>query len=121
MFKLCHFKEHPDVKFILYYNSDFTVDEFGMECESELSLKDMKFDNDIANHYVLLDYNDLLIRTIQPKKRTESDILYAIGIRCISDLDCENTLIQLKQSKLSHSHRELVQKKYQELSKFGES
>lgn len=115
MFKLCHFKEHPDVKFILYNNSDFTVDEFGMECESELSLKDMKFDNDIANHYPLISYSDLLIRTIKPKYRTESDILHAIGVLNLSDLDCENTLIQLKQSKLSHSHRELVQKKYQEI------
>ena len=115
IFKLCHIKSHPDVKFILYHNSDFTVNEFGMEEESELTLKDMQFDNDVANHYALLDYNDLLIRTIQPKKRTESDILHSIGITCISDLDCENTLIQLKQSKLSRSQRELVQKKYKEI------
>ena len=120
MFKLCHIKEHPDVKFILYDNSDFTVDELGLESESELILKDMKFDNDVANHYPLISYSDLLIRTIKPKYRTESDILHAIGVLNLSDLDCENTLIQLKRSKLSKSQRDLVQKRYQEIYKMGE-
>lgn len=114
MFKLCHIKEHPDVKFILYNNSDFEVDDFGFEVESELTFTNMKFDNDVANHYTIVSYQDLVLKTIQPKIQTDSDKLAKIGIRCISDLDCENTLIQLKQSKLSHSQRELVQKRYQE-------
>ena len=121
MFKLCHPKNHPDVKFILYNDSDFTVDELGFEVESELTLTNMKFDNDVANHYALVSYSDLLIKTIQPKVQTESDKLVKCGIQNISDLDCENTLIQLKQSKLSRSQRELVQKKYQEIFKFAKS
>lgn len=116
MFKLCQFKDHSEVKFILFHNDDFDTEGLNIDILSELTLNEnLEFSDAVANHYPLISYSDFIIRTIQPKARTASHILGELRLECLADIVCENTLISLKQSKLSHSQREVVQHRFNQL------
>ena len=110
MFALCHFKDKDD-SFVLYDKKDLkeVTEHMNMEIEKEVSFEE--FDKDLC-FYPMLYVNDLLIRSIKPKARTNTHILDEVGISCWIKLKQEYDKIQEKKSYLSKSQRDIVEQQY---------
>ncbi len=114
MFIICHPKESPTDKFILFDKQDINLEEL----ELPLELDEVIEFTDMISKYKLLpilSLNEFLLRILKPKARTTTHILGEIGINSFFELEEEYNKIELKKSNLSKSQRELVQKRYDQL------
>lgn len=111
MFFVCHFKEDGSTDFILYdkENIQELADHMNLEIVKEISFEQL---NNEFSLYAIVSMNDLLLRSLNQKARTTSHVLDEIGISCWEALKIEHYAIQQKQSKLSRSQRDLVEKQY---------
>lgn len=114
MFIICHPKDQPDDKFVLFDKEDINLEELEIPLELD---EIIQFEDLISKHRLLpiLSLNEFLLRIINPKYRTATHILGEIGINSFYELEQEKSRIELKQSNLSKSQRELVIKRYNEL------
>lgn len=114
MFIICHINSQPDNKFILFDKEEIKLEELQLELtqDEEISWQDL-----ISKYKFLpiLSLNEFILRIINPKYRSTTHILGEIGISSFYELEEEYFKIELKQSKLSKSQRELVTKRYNEL------
>lgn len=110
MFALCHFKDLED-NFILYDSEDFTdlIKDMNIEIEKELSYEE--FDKDYS-FYPIIPVNDLILKAINPKVKTNTSALDKLNISCWMSIKKEYNKIQKKESKLSKSQRDIVVKQY---------
>ena len=114
MFIICHPKESPTDKFVLFDKQDINLEELELPLEKD---EEIQFEDLISKYKLLpiLSLNEFLLRILKPKARTATHILGEIGINSFYELDEEYHKIELKQSNLSKSQRELVIKRYNEL------
>lgn len=88
----------------------------------DLDLKDLGFELIQENPSEVLDYpiyslNDILITALIHKSTTSSK-LDALHLSTFSQINAEVNAINAKQSRLSRSQRELVQKRFEEICKY---
>lgn len=114
MFIICHPKESPTDKFILFDKQDINLEELELPLELD---ETVQFEDLISKYRLLpiLSLNEFLLRIINPKYRTATHILGEVGINSFFELEKEFNKIEFKQSNLSKSQRELVIKRYNEL------
>ena len=101
-----------DFKFIIYDKKEVNLDDFSIEKIKDIDLSELE--SDYAN-LPILEFNQFLLRTLKPKERTDNHILSELRIETFNELKQEKTRIDAKVSKLSHSQRELVINRYNEI------
>lgn len=106
MFAVCKFPDESGDRFIIYDETEFKTDEFGLVKDEEIKSKE-ELDN--YKYYPILSLNDYLLRALNPKARTVTHTLGELGINSWFDLLFEYNLITLKKSNLSKRQRALVE------------
>lgn len=109
---VCKFPQKEE-KFILFDKEEFNPIEFNLEKIQQIELKDLATE---FRNLSLLSLNDFMLRIFQSKSRTITHILGELGIDTFEELDREYTLIVSKKSNLSKSQRDIVEKRYTELT-----
>ena len=111
MFALCHYKDDT-LNFILYSKDDFkdVTEQMNIEIEKEITFEE--FNKDYSFH-PLMSLNDLILRSLNQKARTNTHVLNELNISCWQKLSDEYNKIQEKKSSLSRSQREMVVKTYE--------
>lgn len=110
MFALCHFKDN-EINFVLYDKNDIKelAEHMNIEIEKEISFEEMKKD---YSFYPIISANDLILRSLNSKSRTNSHVLDELGISRWINIENEWNKIQDKKSKLSKSQRDRVEDLY---------
>ena len=110
---ICHIPNDERLgNFILFDNKEFKPEDFNLEKIEEIGLEDVKTK---YNTLPILELNDFLLKTIRPKERTVTHILAENKVETFSDLEYQKDLISQKKSSLSHSQREMVLQRYNEI------
>jgi hypothetical protein len=111
MFALCHYKEST-YKFVLFDKKEIkeVADHLNIEIEKTMDFEE--FDKNY-NKIPLLCLDDLVVRSISNKTRTNTHVLSELGISTWTEVKNEYNLIQEKKSKFSHSERKRIEDHYQ--------
>lgn len=112
MFQLCHLPD-SDQKFLIYDDKDFDLKELGLKFKGE-QVEPNKIMSE-CDEYPILNINELLLRSLNPKERTICHILSECGIESLYQLTHEKLLIEQKKSKLSASQRKMVLQRYNDI------
>lgn len=110
---VCHIPNDEKLgNFILFDSKDFNPDDYNLEKIEEITVEDVKSK---YNALPIIDLNDYVIRSFRPKERTVTHILAENHVETFSDLEYQRDLISRKKSNLSHSQRELVLYRYNQI------
>ena len=111
MLYICHIA-NDKANFVVYDKKEFKPEDFNLEPVKEITIDELKSEYSL---FPLIKLDEFLLRILAHKKRTINNILAEQGIETFRALEHEYGLINLKQSKLSHSQREFVCKRYEEI------
>lgn len=114
MFAICHTLDNKEEIFIMYDKKDMKEisEQMGIEIEQSITLAQLIKD---YSFYPILSCNDLILRVLNRKTRTDTRVLDEIGLRSFISIKKENELIKAKTSRLSRSQRETVARVYNEI------
>ena len=120
MFAICHLTDSPDNQFIMYDKTDMKdiSKHMGIVIKENITLADM-FNK--YSDYPIMSCNDLVIRIMNNKRRTDTKILDELNINTLVKIKQEYDLIEAKASKLSQSERERVQSVYHTIQSMDQS
>lgn len=114
MFAICHTLDNKEDIFIMYDKKDMKEisEQMGIEIEQSITLAQLIKD---YSFYPILSCDDLILRVLNRKTRTDTRVLDEIGLRSFISIKKENELIKEKASRLSRSQRETVARVYNEI------
>jgi len=120
MFAVCHTLDNKDDTFIMYDKKDMKeiAEHIGIVIEEHISLakvfKDYSF-------YPIVSCNDLILRSLNHKARTNTHVLDELGIRTLIQIKQEFDMIQSKASKFSRSERMRIEEVYHTILNMDQS
>ena len=94
MFIQCHFPNKNEI-FLLYDKEDFDVEKLGLNLEDVQVIESNRIMSEY-DEYPILNLNDLLLRSVNPKARTDTHLLSEIKIDTLYQLVHEKLLIDKK-------------------------
>ena len=120
MFAICHLTDSPDNLFVMYDKTDMKdiSKHMGIVVKENITLADV-FNK--YSDYPIMSCNDLIIRIMNNKRRTDIKILDELNINTLVKIKQEYDLIEAKASKLSRSERERVQSVYHTIQSMDQS
>ena len=116
MLYLCNFLSNEEDKFIIY-DKEKDVDEI-LNSINAKKIEDITFKKLTSDYSQLpiLNLDDIVLRMLRPKERTDTRILEELGLIDWISLQQEVVKIETKSSKLSKKQRDIVLNRYQQLS-----